>query len=278
MVSNTETLQRSIQACLRNGERLLQDAEWSMSQASTGLALAMLSQEECAKAFVLALVRDGILPWTDEVRRSLSVHECKNLVTMVMEWLSAVNELRLNESLDRGLRKEDSQHLPPDVAIAMNIYRHEMIERIGRRYAEPYPEWGGRARRVAKGNRDRKKQSALYVDLHEDGGVASEPPVSSEAFEEEFERARKLMEFAGDVDRKCIFAYREYELFADIFRMMFADLVLNAEDIASLEEEVPSGIPGVRLVKRTITVADIVTEADEKSESGDVTARTVNAD
>ena len=263
MVSNVEGLQRSIQACLRNGKRLLEDAEWSMSQASAGLALAMLSQEECAKAFVLALVRDGILPWTEEVHRSLSVHECKNLVTMVMEWLSAVNDLRLNESLNRDVRQEDSQHLPPDVAIAMNIYRHEMIERIGGRYTERYPEWGGRARRIAKGNRDRKKQSALYVDLHKDGGVASEPPVSSEAFREEFARAQKLMEFAEDVDRKCIFAYREYQLFADIFTSMFADLVLDPEDIALLEEEFPSGIPGVRFVKRTITVADVVTEVDE---------------
>jgi len=263
MVSNVEGLQQSIQACLRNGKRLLEDAEWSMSQASAGLALAMLSQEECAKAFVLALVRDRILPWTEEVHRSLSVHECKNLVTMVMEWLSTVNDLRLNESLNRDVRQEESQHLPPDVAIAMNIYRHEMIERIGGRYTERYPEWGGRARRIAKGNRDRKKQSALYVDLHKDGGVASEPPVSSEAFREEFARAQKLIEFAEDVDRKCIFAYREYQLFADIFTSMFADLVLDPEDIALLEEEFPSGIPGVRFVKRTITVADVVTEVDE---------------
>jgi len=107
--------------------------------------------------------------------------------------------------------------------------------------------------------------------------VASEPPVSSEAFEEEFARAQKLTEFVGDVDRKCIFAYREYELFADIFRTMFADLVLDAEDIASLEEEFPSGIPGVRFVKRTITVADIVTEVGEQSDSGNAAARITNA-
>jgi hypothetical protein len=92
--------------------------------------------------------------------------------------------------------------------------------------------------------------------------------VSSEAFEEEFARAQKLMEFAGDVDRKCIFADREYELFANIFKTMFGDLVLDAEDIASLEERFPSGIPGVVFVKRTITVADVVTEVREQSCSG----------
>jgi hypothetical protein len=41
--------------------------------------------------------------------------------------------------------------------------------------------------------------------------VASEPPVSPEAFEEEFPRAQKLTKFAGDVDRKCIFAHRRPE-------------------------------------------------------------------
>jgi hypothetical protein len=41
------------------------------NQSSTGLALAMVAQEKAAKAFVLALVRDEVIPWTDEVRRSL---------------------------------------------------------------------------------------------------------------------------------------------------------------------------------------------------------------
>jgi len=82
MVSDADKFQRSIHACIENSKKLLEDAEWAINQPSTGLALAMLAQEECAKAFVLALVRDEILPWTEEVRRSLSVHECKNLVMM----------------------------------------------------------------------------------------------------------------------------------------------------------------------------------------------------
>jgi hypothetical protein len=38
--------------------------------AGTGMALALLAQEKFAKAFVLALLRNGILPWTEEVRRA----------------------------------------------------------------------------------------------------------------------------------------------------------------------------------------------------------------
>lgn len=261
MVLNADKFQRSIHACLAHGKRLLENAEWSTNQPSTGLALALLAQEECAKAFVLALVRDEILPWTEEVRHSLSVHECKNLIAIIMEWLSTVNELhelRLTEAAASGARSEGSQHLPPDVATAMNIYRHEMIERIGRRHPERYSDWRGRARKVAKGWRDHKKQAALYVGIRQDGDVESLPPMSQEAFDEEFTRGKTLLEFAGDVDRKRIFAYREYELFAAIFKAMFTDLASESEDAAAPLETIPSGIPGVVFVKRTITVANVV--------------------
>lgn len=264
MVVNTANLQQSVNACIKNGKRLLGDVEWLMKGESTGIALAMLAQEEFAKAFVLALVRDGVLPWTEEVQGSLRVHECKYLVTVIMEWLSTVNEVRSNQSLDERLREDDSQHLPPDVAIAMNIFRHEMIERIGGRSTESYPEWGGRARRIVKGKRDRKKQAALYVNIREDGGVASEPTPSAPEFALEFGLAEKLMELAGDVNRNCIFASREYELFGNIFREMFAESPEPPEKMPFVTEDYPEGIPGVVLVKRTITVADVTVEQQLK--------------
>ncbi len=266
MATDIDKLQRSILACLKNGKRLIEDAEWSTNQASTGLALALLAQEECAKAFVLELVRDDILPWTEEVHRSLSVHKCKNLVIMIMEWLSTVNELRLSEILAQTTRSENAQHLPTDVATAMNIYRHEMIERIGRRSPKRYSDWHGTARNVAEGHRDRKKQKALYVGIRKDGDVASQPPMSLEAFEEELTRAKKLIEFADEVDRRCLFARREYELFANIFRAIFKELGSDLEDGASQKEVFPSGIPGVVFVKRTITVANVAPELDDQAD------------
>lgn len=247
---------RSIRACLEHAERLLRDAEWSMDP-STGLALALLAQEECAKGFVLVLVRDGILPWTDDVRRSLSVHECKHLVTMVMEWLLTVNEQRLNHTPTPAVHLE---HLPPDVATAMNIYRHETIERIGRRYPERQSEWRGRARKLADGQRDRAKQIALYVAIGEDGSLASEPSTSPEVLYNELICTKALIEFAGDVDRRCVVAIREYELFVETFRAMFADLASEAEGTVLPVESFPSGIPGISIVRKTITVANVVTE------------------
>lgn len=259
----TGKLDQSIRACITNAKRLMEDAEWSMNRPSTGLALTLLAQEECAKAFVLALVRDGILPWTDDVRQSLYDHKCKHLVTMVMEWLSMVNEQRRNEILAPATPVSSLKQLPPDVATAMNIYRHEMIEKMGRRYAERQSEWRGRARRLADGQRDQMKQRALYVAIAEDGGLASEPPTSPQAFEEELFRAKALIDFAADVDLNCIFAQGEYELFVEIFRAMFNDLASDPENGAPPVESFPSGIPGVNIVKRTITVASVVTDGSE---------------
>jgi AbiV family abortive infection protein len=255
MEAESAKFQRSITACIGNGKRLLEDAEWPYHQASTGLVLVLLAQEEAAKAFVLTLVRDGILPWTTEVYRSLSVHEVKHLVSVIMEWLFAVNEQRFNEGLKALAATDPPTHLPPDVATAMNIFRHEMIERIGRRHPERYDDWRGPARKLAEGKLDRKKQSALYVRIGRDGSLASEPPTSPEAFDDEMIRAKMLIQIAGDADRNCIFAFREFELFSELFKAMFADL---RPDAIVRDERFESPIPGVEFVKRTITVANVV--------------------
>lgn len=260
--ANMDGIQRSITACIENAKRLLEDAEWSYHQASTGLALALLAQEEAAKAFVLTLVRDRTLPWTADVHRSLSVHEGKHLVAVIMEWLFAVNEQRFGEGLKVPDIADSASYLPRDVATAMNIYRHEMIERIGRRYPERRDEWRGLARKLADGRLDRKKQLALYVHIGKDGSLASEPPTSLEDFREEMARATSLVEFAGNADRMCIFAFREYELFTEIFNKMFADLAPGA---VIEEERFESNIPGVEFVKRTITVANVVDSDPEPS-------------
>jgi AbiV family abortive infection protein len=264
MAVDATKFQKSIAACIANGERLLEEADWAMHRESTGVALAMLAQEECAKAFVLALVRDGILPWTDDVRRSLSVHECKHLVTVIMEWLLDVNEHRLTE-VDRQKAAETPQHLPPDVAIAMNIYRHELIERIGKRHPERYTDWKGRARKLADGQRDRRKQAALYVRVDNDGSVSSEPSESQQAYGEELVRTKALLEFAKDADRHLIFAFREYEMFTELFAAMFRDHGPDGVPAAP-DEAYDSGIPGVVFVKKTITCATVIAVDGEEPE------------
>lgn len=266
MPVNQRQLDRSISACLANSRNLLDDAEWSVHPSSIGLALALLAQEECAKAFILTLVRDEILPWTGDVRRALSEHHCKHLVTLIMEWLCAISETRLETMGSAVLAAQSAPStdgLPCDVATAMNIFRHEMIERIGKRYPTSYPEWRGNARKVADGNRERRKHAALYVSIGADGDVTSQPPSdcgagsASQEFKHEFARAKLLREFTS----VPLFARPEYLTFAEIFKAMCEDLAPDYQP-ADPEEVADSGIPGVQFVSRKITVADVDTDVD----------------
>ena len=140
--------------------------------------------------------------------------------------------------------------------------RHELIERVGRRHPQRFDDWSGPARKLAEGNLDRKKQFALYVRIGRDGSLASEPPTSFEDYNEEIVRARNLIEFAGSADRKCVFAFGEYELFTRLFKAMFDDL---RPDAIVREERFESPFPGVEFVKRTITVANVVRSSESVS-------------
>src|SRR5437879_1769498 len=59
---NIKTLRESSTACLENGRRLLDDAEYLefSEPATTSYVLSLLAEEEFAKGFVLALVVRGV--------------------------------------------------------------------------------------------------------------------------------------------------------------------------------------------------------------------------
>lgn len=230
MQPNPKVLQASTSATTENGRKLLEDAKFlfDFDRFSTALALAVLAQEEFAKAFLLQLVADGALPWVREVRQSMARHECKHLLGLVMEWLPAwdwdspdLAELpkRRNEWheqkmawLQRRLARytegnfapdpndpepvEPGVSFPSDVATALNIYRHEEIERL--RSGDPWrdADWStGYARKIADGLLDRKKQSALYVHITKTGEVGLHPGlVTREQAAEAIERAERLQE------------------------------------------------------------------------------------
>jgi len=80
-------LEAAIRTSIQNGERLAEDAETMLDyeRFPTAHALAVLAQEEYAKAFLLALVDAGALPWSADVRRALRDHICKQLLTVVLE-------------------------------------------------------------------------------------------------------------------------------------------------------------------------------------------------
>ena len=210
----------AIDRCRVNGERLLEDAEllFGMDRYSTALALAVLSQEDSAKAFFLKLVHDDVLPWTPVLRRALRNHECKHLLTILMEWLHQSGE----EFLERLASKAPAppfEGVPDEVAAAINILRHEKLERFERGHAFREPEWGGIARKLAEGMRERAKQAALYISLAESGfpdGLPSQvqPPLATQ----EIHRAKRLTEFV----RFPILAIREYSYLKEVLKLVFA--------------------------------------------------------
>jgi AbiV family abortive infection protein len=72
-------------ACLANGDRLLFDAEM-LASSPTSLVLAILAEEEFAKGFLLWLVDQGIVPWTNAIWRATRDHSCKHLLSMLLEY------------------------------------------------------------------------------------------------------------------------------------------------------------------------------------------------
>jgi AbiV family abortive infection protein len=251
MLPKADVLSASITGITDNGKKLLDDAKllFDWDRYSTALALAVLAQEEFAKAFLLQLVRDEALPWLPEVQRSIARHQCKHLLAIVMEWLPPVDwdkaaeryrQLRekheqrmawLQRRIDRYKRgllqpdpddpepREPDISFPIDVVDALNIYRHEEIERF--RCGHPWKDedWAaGKARKIADGLLDRKKQSALYVGISKSGQVGLHPGlVTREEASEAIGRAEQLAkgpEILSD----------EYMTLTQVLRLIFANL------------------------------------------------------
>jgi AbiV family abortive infection protein len=259
MQPKTETLLNSISETIDNGKQLLEDAKllFDYDRYSTALALAVLAQEEFAKAFLLQLVSDEALPWLPQVRTSLARHQCKHLLAIVMEWLPNIDWCNYLEhskqdrerhqakmawyqrKIDRykqGILLPDPTDpepveppigFPGDVADALNIYRHEEIERLtesGRVSREP--DWSkGEARKIAGGALDRKKQSALYVAITRTGAVGFHPRlITREEATEAIQRAEQLSE-----DRDTFSG--EYKKLKEIMPIVFSNL--KSESTAS---------------------------------------------
>lgn len=223
---NKKALTTSIAKCIENGNALVGDADLLLGwdRFSTALALAVLAQEEFAKAFLLQLVAEEALPWVPEVRRSINRHECKHLLAIVMEWLPILDFGGTNDWLsgfnERSVRRrqliadyeagritgtvflaqiEEEKRavgFPETVAAALNIYRHEKIESLGNRDPWRDEEWAkGAARKIADGALDEKKQSACFVGIGKTGAVTRHPGIITKAeADQEIKRAKALAE------------------------------------------------------------------------------------
>jgi AbiV family abortive infection protein len=236
-----EDFSRTSGACFENGKKLLEDAKllFDWERFPTALALSILAQEEFAKSFLLDLVVEGALPWLPEVQRSMARHECKHLIAVAMEWIPSVDSELFREQWKRKfewygrLEQRDYKpdpndpdptdpYFPDDVATALNIYRHEKIERLGSRHPWRDEDWStGEARKIAEGSLDQKEQSGFYVDVTETGEIGMHPDlVTREDASEAINRAEHFSEGAVTYSD-------EYEKVREAVRHIFSSLTKN---------------------------------------------------
>lgn len=221
-----ERLREAARASLRNGWRLLEDAEiLEFSEPpTTAFFLSCIAEEEFAKCFLLGLVIRGVLPWDQRLLRAARDHSCKQLLCVVMEYLQPNDEEFMARVLDRSPRPSG---LPAPVVDAITILRHEKIGRWGEQrwvWAED-PAYDRTASAIADGQRDKVKQDALYVRLARDGGVASIPKDATyDSVQEERERATRLGQLAESVLGDDEHPGLDYKTIEEVFRVLFGTL------------------------------------------------------
>ena len=212
-------LLKAMSACVENGQRLYKDAEWlGTDRSATVVALCILAQEEFAKAFLLHLVREGIIPWTAKVRESLYKHLPKQLMGLIMEWLSPSDD-EFNARIGRA---PGDSTLPVYVADAMKLYVKK-VQPQGHISCPPDPS-DPMAKSVADGDRDKIKQDALYVRLSEDGDVISVPTQATpEMIEAELDRTKRLSDLVSPLREGSLGPVLDYHLLLEAMSFLLLD-------------------------------------------------------
>ncbi len=223
-----EVLTESILACVANGNRL-RDESYDLEfrkPPSLQLYVLLIAQEEFAKAFTLLLVRDGIISFSRLILRAMNDHACKHLVGLVMDYV--IMRWDTIEEAQRLIRAdvELGDQLPDAIESAIMLLRFEKIGRWESRtwdWQEP-PTYDGKAKQIAEGKADRRKQDALYVRIGGDGRVCPPPAITQEQIDEETERLSAFRYLVDSLLNGSEPSYR-YEKAISFIRSMFAQRV-----------------------------------------------------
>ncbi|WP_436109667.1 hypothetical protein [Neorhizobium tomejilense] len=191
---------KSIKACIANCDRLLEetyDIEFRRP-SSTRMFISMIAQEEAAKAFILFLVKEDIMPFTLAVRRAIKDHTAKQLVGVLMDYMIMHwdNIAELDAAIEVDIA--NGENLPSDVSTAVELLCYEKIGKwMGHTWAwVEDPEYDRLVEKIAEGHIDRRKQDALYVRVGRTGQIASTPAViSHDETMAEFARASRYSFF-----------------------------------------------------------------------------------
>lgn len=215
---NKNALSKAVRACIENGNRLLEDAEWLGTERPASVALCILAQEEFAKAFLLYLACEGIVPWTAKVRKSLRNHKHKHLLGVIMDWISPSDD----EFFDRIERKQEHVTLPAHVTDAMKFYIEDTQPR-GHITCPPAPS-NPVAKGIVQGDRDKRKQDVLYVRMSEDGNVISVPTqIKPEIAEVEFDRTKRLGDLVNPLRKGSLGPALNYHLVVEAMSFLLLD-------------------------------------------------------
>jgi AbiV family abortive infection protein len=215
MGNNEEKYKEAIEASIENGKRLLEDSEIlrDNERFPTAKALAILAQEEFAKAYIIRLVQEGAIPWCDEILRATKDHHCKQLMGIVMEYLFTPWDVESQLERERRPKvKFPDPLLPGKVADALNIFCNEKI--MGWKssplcWAED-PKYDVEAKKVWNGKFETDKHNALYVSIGKDGKVTNIPRNNSDDANKHIEYAKVLEEVSTGQDWCFAFTEREY--------------------------------------------------------------------
>ncbi len=222
----------SIHECIKNGKRLLDDAQWCehLNPASTPYALTLISEEEFAKAFLLVLVEKDIIPWNRFIWRAARDHKCKQLLMIIMDHLNPEFEELLSRYKSLPEYRQQGRTMPAHIADALNIFRHEKIGRMesDHWFWEEEPEYDQHVKKISEGSIDRVRQRQFYTEIGKDGSFVATPLATLEEYLEERERAERLLSLLIGMVEEDRTAYYEYDEITNGFRLLF-------ENMATLE-------------------------------------------
>jgi AbiV family abortive infection protein len=222
--------------CIENGKRLLEDADFIEvgDRSSTAFALAVVAQEEFAKAFLFHLIGTKSLPANPLVLRIAKDHSCKQLLGLVMDYVNPDTD-DFAATLKLVFDDRAAGRLRRDVADALNILRHEKVGRWKSKtwFWNEDPLYDPSAKSVADGSIDREKQDSLYVRVGSDGRIVSTPAcVQPKAARDAIGRAHRFGQLMSDVLAADPGALVDYDRIKDVFEHLFADLdAANGEGV-----------------------------------------------
>jgi AbiV family abortive infection protein len=237
---NDNKVQEAISACVSNGFRLLDDADFlgRYDGNPTVYALYILAQEEFAKAFLLHLVRRKVIPWNSSIRQALNDHKSKHLIGLIVAYLEPPFEEWINrhkewmewyeawkEAFKEGKILERDERFPPSITSALDFFRYEKIGRWEKTFwgwDEDDPGYDKEVQKLGEGALDSKKQNAIYVRLGKDGQIAGKPtPFTTEVMDHELELARRLGGFARSIAEHGTPNSADYSKIEDAFAVLF---------------------------------------------------------